>query len=155
MKTILLSKGQAALVDDCDYEWLSQYKWWACKCGNYVYARGHVPGQRNHTYMHRLIMNPPQGMIVDHKNMNTLDNRRANLRICNKAQNAANSRLRSTNTSGYKGAYWDKRLGKWVSYVKVNNRMKYLGSFETPELAHTAYVQAATKAFGADFVRFN
>lgn len=155
MKTITLSKGQVALVDDCDFEWLSCYRWHASDMKGQFYAYGRLPGQRKKISMHRLIMNPPPGMLVDHKNMNTLDNRRENLRICNKAQNAANSRLRSTNTSGLKGAYWDKRLGKWVSYVKVNNRMKYLGSFETPELAHAAYAKAATKAFGKEFVRFN
>ena len=76
-----------AKVDDSDYELLSKYRW------NYTngYAQGKVNGKL--IGMHRFIMRTPKGMVTDHINHDTLDNRRANLRICTHAQNMANRKV--------------------------------------------------------------
>ncbi len=85
---------------------------------------------------------------IDHENRNRLDDRIENLRIATQSQNMANAELRSTNTSGYKGVHWDNRAKKWVAQIKVNYKLKYLGSFDDPAYAHAVYVKAAKEAFG-------
>lgn len=79
--------------------------------------------------------------IVDHVNMVKNDNRYANLRLASKSQNGANSRARGS--SGIKGAYWSKQIKRW--YSRIGRR--YLGTFDTPEQAHEAYVRAASQEF--------
>lgn len=132
MKTIPLSRGLVALVDDCDYEWLSKYRWCAAYGSHRLfYARTSSPrngGESKKIYMHRLIMNPPPGMTVDHINHNSLDNRRSNLRILTHSQNIANSRVSTKNKSGYRGVHKNKS-GKWVAQF----RHSHLGTFENLE----------------------
>ena len=97
MIRIPLTQGKFATVDITDYEWLSQYKWFAKKTkskddpyGQYYAARSQRSnGQVKTIYMHREIMNCPEGMEVDHGNKNKLDNRRENLTVCTKQQNIA------------------------------------------------------------------
>jgi len=60
-------------------------------------------------YLHRLIMNPPANIQIDHKNLNKLDNRRCNLRICTHSQNGMNRGKQKNNTTGFKGINEDKR----------------------------------------------
>lgn len=71
----------------------------------------------------------PKGMEVDHINHNGLDNRRSNLRLCSHSGNQHNTRLRSTNTSGYKGIGWHKRREKWQVAITTNGIRRYLGYF--------------------------
>lgn len=152
MKTIPLSRGLVALIDDCDLEWLSKYCWNAGRPGKGrpCYARTWLQdanGNKKKVSMHRLIMNPPDGMVVDHKNLNQLDNRRENLRICTQAQNLANSPLTSRNKSGFKGVHSNGK-GKWFSQF----RRKTVGTFNTPEEAALAYKKAALDYWG-EFAR--
>jgi hypothetical protein len=104
-------------------------------------------------YLHRFIMNCPSDMVVDHISGNTLDNRRENLRICTQAENNRNLPKPKTNTSGYKGVYWNKEVQKWQSYIQINKKKKRLGSFKTPEEAYQAYCEASQKCHG-EFGRF-
>ena len=104
MKYIPLTQGKLAIVDDEDFEWLSQWKW-------HFNRKKYAARTINHSgklYMHQVILNTPKGMLSDHRNGNGLDNRRKNLRACNVQQNKANSRLPKNNTSGFKGVYWEK-----------------------------------------------
>ncbi len=85
---------------------------------------------------------------IDHENRNRLDDTIENLRIASQSLNMANSELRSTNTSGYKGVHWGKVPRKWIAQIKVNYKLKYLGCFDDPAEAHAAYMKAAKEAFG-------
>lgn len=89
----------------------------------------------------------PSGML-DHANLNRRDNRLSNLRIADLTLNAANTPLRRDSTSGLKGAYWNRRAGKWQSSIKVRGKSHHLGMFASKHEAHQAYVTAANKFFG-------
>jgi len=100
--------------------------------------------------LHRFIMNAQKGIIVDHINGNTLDNRKCNLRLCNISQNNCNRKISSHNTSGYKGVYLHNK--KWVARIVINYKNYFLGVFDTPEKAYTAYCKAAKELHG-EFAR--
>lgn len=155
MKTLPLSRGMVAIVDDEDFDWLNQWKWSLSFAGNNPCVRRMVnrKGVRVRYRLSRLITNCPDGMWVDHANGDPLDNRRENLRICTPAQNAQNRRIRSDNTTGFKGIFPSNLKSKpFASSLIVNGESKYLGYFETAELAHAAYCSAAKEHFG-EFAR--
>lgn len=152
-KQIPLSKGLFALVDDADYEWLSQWKWYASthKCG--AYAMRHAPNpakcpRQISIFMHRLILNAPNGYEVDHINHNGLDNRRANLRVVTVAQNQCN-RKHEYGSSRFKGVHWDKVRGQWRAYIWYNKKGIKLGHYPDERAAARAYNEAAKRLFGA------
>ena len=105
--------------------------------------------------MHRLIMGNPEGMHIDHRDGNTLNNRRENLRVCTRSQNKANSKIYRNNTSGFKGvSFVKKQLARpWIACIYHNRKRLYLGHFATPAEAHEAYKAAALRIFG-EFARF-
>ena len=86
---------------------------------------------------------------IDHINGNKRDNRICNLREATSKQNAANSPLRRDNTSGFKGVRPARTKGKWWAHIYVDGRCRYLGTYDTPEEAHTAYLKAAEIEFGS------
>ena len=144
-KTILLTKGKVSIVDDDDYEWLSEYKW----CFNLKNLNGHGYAQRGQhikvgfkkyknktVYMHREILKTDQE--VDHINGNTLDNRKENLRPANRRQQSQNTRSRKNSTSIYVGVHLHRLTGKWRSQIKVDGKIKSLGLFNSPEEARDA-----------------
>lgn len=142
MKKIPLTQGQFALVDDADFKWLSQWKWFAHKCRNNWYARGYLysrNGKKTSIHLHRLLMRPPLKMVVDHINGNGLDNRKLNLRICSQAQNIWNTGKRKTNTSGFKGVSYDKQRLKWRSRISRNKKEVWLGYFNSKKEAALVY----------------
>ena len=151
MKEIPLTLGKTALVDDDMFDWLMQWKWCAvynAEINNYyaVTWLGHRP-TRKMAYMHRLVLNAPRGVMTDHWNQNTLENTRANLRLCNNSQNQHNVGLSVKNTSGLKGIQITPR-GRWLARIRVNGRLIYLGTYDAPELAAAAYDSAAMRYFG-------
>jgi hypothetical protein len=157
MKKLKLSQGKFAVVDDEDYEELAKYKWRAQKGGYTFYAvRSSYlkDGKHNVILMHRVILDAPKGMFVDHINGDGLDNRRCNLRLCTHAENIRNSKTRRDNTSGYKGVYLLKHDRKWCACLSVNGVTRHLGRFTTPEAAARAYNEAAEKYYGR-FARTN
>lgn len=89
---------------------------------------------------------------IDHANRDGTDNRLCNLREATRSQNIANTKRRSSNISGFKGVSWSKNAGRWVAFIRIGGRSKYLGYFDTPESAHAAYVAAAKCSFG-EFAR--
>jgi hypothetical protein len=105
--------------------------------------------------LHRAIINAPKGLYVDHINGDTLDNRRANLRIATNSQNQANRiRLKSGTSSRYRGVTWNKASQKWQAGIKCNLKSTHLGLFESEEEAARAYDRAAREMFGS-FARPN
>lgn len=104
--------------------------------------------------MHRLIMNAQNGQMIDHINGNVLDNRKENLRLCNKSTNAMNCKVHKHNTSGYKGVAWHKQMKKWRAYIVINDKQKSLGLYKTKEEAAKAYNKAALELFG-EFAKVN
>lgn len=153
MMKILLTQGKVALVDDADYEWLSQYKWCACRQhgGNRWYA---ISGAKPQLLMHRLILNPSQGMETDHINHEGLDNRRFNLRACTHQQNQYNRIPQKGGTSQFKGVYWYKQYKKWQVQLCINGNRLFLGYFKKEKDAARSYNKAAFKHFG-EFARLN
>lgn len=152
MKQIPLTQGLAALVDDADYESLSQRKWFAAKTHTgYYYA--HTQVRSNDRYrilkMHRLLMDAPPGCPVDHLNHNTLDNQRSNLRVCTAAANSHNRRKHKQSTSQFMGVSWQKpkgnRHGGWVASISVGNIPIYLGFFQDEVEAAIAYDRAVER----------
>lgn len=155
-KEIPLTQGKVALVDAEDFEYLNQWKWCAYYSGYTWYAmkKIRIAKKEKDLKMHRLIVNPPDNMEVDHINGSGLDNRKENLRICTHSQNHMNSRRQSNNTSGYKGVCFYKRVKKWIAYIKYNKKRVHLGYFNAREDAALAYNEAARKYHG-EFARLN
>ena len=148
MKEIQLNHGQVALVDDEDYQELLKYHWSTClnKRGNYI-TSAYI--NKKNTLMHRLIMNPPDGMCVDHKNHNTLDNQRSNLRICTKTQNDYNRR--KDNRVKYKGIMLcvdKKRTKPYRARIMVNKKFRYSVYCASDLEAAIEYDKLATFYFG-------
>lgn len=147
---IPLTKGYFAIVDDEDFERVSQYKWYAhIGESSGPYARQYPIGQ-----MHRLILDAPPHLYVDHIDGNGLNNRRSNLRLCTKGQNAANSILPSTNRSGFRGVWLHRPLQKWRAGIRFQGRNISLGCFDDPIEAARAYDAKALELFG-EFARLN
>jgi hypothetical protein len=161
MKKIKLTQGKVALVDDEDYDWLNQWKWFAKRDEHRFYVETHDKNDHSkHLRMHRVITNCPSNMVVDHIDGNGLNNQKDNLRICTNRQNCKNRRINKNNKSGYCGVDLDKNLydkgykNYWRVRIRVKDRESYIGHFNTKKKAALAYNEAAKKYFG-DFARLN
>jgi hypothetical protein len=158
VKEIQLTKGMVALVDDEDFNLVSQFNWCAlCRSpGGGMYAvRTIGPKQRRqHLSLHGFLMGTRDGLEVDHIDLNGLNCQRSNMRWATRSQNLANKRKTAQNTSGYKGVSRRARDRRWIATIYVENRPIYLGSFETREEAADAYDDAARKHYG-QFARLN
>lgn len=145
--------GRVALVDDADYELVSQYKWHASytkSSGPYAATCSKVGGTWKTFRMHKLITGWPQ---TDHVNGDGLDNRRSNLRSATSSQNSANSRP-TRGTSRFKGVSWSLTRSKWHAKICVNGKKLHLGYFASEPEAALAYRTAAIAAFG-EYARFS
>lgn len=142
MKTIQLTKGQVAIVDDEDHEWLSLRKWQAVwnKPTKSYYANTWVAknGKRQAHAMHRMIMNTVHFQEVDHKNHDTLDNRRKNLQNVSHRQNCANRTDASKLGTNIERTKWSAnpkfRVGVWIKGKRI-----HVGCFDTLKEAQEAY----------------
>ena len=152
MKTIALINGGEALVDDEDFDRLNFYQWHNNK--GYAYRHEYRKGKKKGIFMHREIMRPPDSLEVDHKYGNTLDNRKANLRLCTHRENMQNQKKVAGCSSRYKGVTWHKQMSKWMARIYCNYKPIQLGYFDSEVEAARKYNEAALSLYGA-FARLN
>jgi len=135
MKQIPLTQGKFAIVDDEDFDYLNQWKWYFCN-GYAMRNRLKVGGKaRGLIRMHRLINKTPEGLFTDHINRDKLDDRRVNLRTVNKSVNEHNTGARRNSKSGIKGVIWENKNNKWRAEIMINRVKTFIGYFNTAEEA--------------------
>ena len=138
---MLIEKNDWDLIQK--FPFLGRIYAWSRKGSDVVYAMSNVSGGTIQK-IHKLIY--PNAKMIDHSNMNGLDNRRFNLRPCTKSQNNANKKLCANNTSGYKGV--SRNRHRWRATICVLGKVKHLGTYNTPKEAHLAYCNAAEEYYG-------
>ncbi|MGD9110451.1 MAG: AP2 domain-containing protein [Phycisphaerales bacterium] len=162
----LANSDKYAIVDPCDFAELSKYTWLLdCEygCQRVIRLSGRVSGHVS-VHMHRQILADELEaknsalsvrLFVDHINCNALDNRRANLRIVTRMQNAKNrSKSKKKCSSIYKGVSWNKSSKKWCALIRANHKPIYLGYFDDEIEAAKAY-DAAAKKYHKEFACLN
>jgi hypothetical protein len=149
VKTIPLTQGKVALVDDEDYDFLMQWKW-------FFHKRYAVRSKNNrHIYMHRVIAKTPDGIQTDHVNGDQLDNRRSNLRHANHNENLFNQRKQKRKClSKYKGVTRFSPSERWCARISYYGKLRHLGYFDSEIKAAQAYNAEAIKLFG-EFAKIN
>lgn len=158
-RTIALTQGQVAIVDEADYEWLSQWNWCAAfaKTTGTHYAMRTISlgkGRQRTVRMHREILGLGYGdrREGDHINLDSLDNRRINLRISERRENARNRGVRKDSSTGIKGVYFYRKTNKYFAKITVSGKHIYSRYFEKIEDATAAYLEIAKAHFG-EFAR--
>lgn len=161
MKQIPLTKGVFATVDDIDFDWLNKWKWLAKKDGHknnyYAYrtlrkSEGENP--KKAIFMHRMLIEVPDGYMVDHVDGNGLNNCRSNLRLCTNSQNQHNRKPNKRSTSKYKGVKWNKHNNAWHAGLMCNKTKYNIGYFKDEAEAAKAYDKKAKELYG-EFARLN
>lgn len=144
-----LTQGLVTLIDEEDHERvLAAGRWIVARGDRTFYARKSVHGAngvRANLLLHTFLTGWP---LVDHRNGNGLDNRRANLREATPAENSWNRRVRADSASGFKGVRWHTIGRKWQAQIQSDGTRKHLGLFGTPEAAAHAYDEAARELHG-------
>jgi hypothetical protein len=156
-RKIYLDEGLWTIVDTADYYRFSCFKWYIDgRDGRFYAVRGKRIGKDNviKVRLHREIMKAPEGLLVDHRNFDGLDNRRSNLRIATHGENNQNKRKRKGATSRYIGVSFDNWAGKWRARIMYKGKMIFLGHFDNEIDAAKAYDAAAKKYYG-EFARLN
>jgi hypothetical protein len=158
VKIIPLTQGQAAIVDDEDYEALAKFKWqaeWSRNAQTWYAKRRTSKADGCRTVrMHREIVGAGAGEQVDHRNHDGLDNRRDNLRRCTVTQNNANQRKGAGHTSRYKGVSWNALTGSWRAQISVEGTTRHIGQYASEKEAAAAY-DAAASALHGEFAYLN
>ncbi len=163
MPEIKLSQGQVSIVDDCDIDLASRYRWRVQNTASGPYARAWSPmvnKKRRLLLLHREIAarlfgaDQSKNMKIDHVNGDGLDNRRCNLRLCTASQNAMNKRRGRVHSSRFKGVSYRAKTGRWRAGICINGSTKDIGTFASEVKAAQAYNSAAMIHYG-EFARLN
>lgn len=151
---IPLNHGKFAVIDEIDAPLVCHHNWSVQSGG--TAGRRRLPDDPPGTpivVLYRLILGARDGEQVDHADRDRLNNRRANIRLCNGTQNGANRRLNRTST-GFRGVDRPSYISGWRARIKAHGKSRHLGIYPTPEEAARAYDAAATEAFG-EFASLN
>lgn len=148
--TLRLSSGKVALIDLEDLERVSAFKWSACWIASGWYAKSWAGGKQ--IYLHRFIVGARRGQIVDHISGDSLDCRKANMRIVGTRENSLNRRANRGNGTGFKGVM--KRGAGFQARIGLDGNRRVIGSFRTAEEAARAYDAAARELHG-EYARCN
>lgn len=153
MKTIPLTQGYEAVVDDEDYDSVTRLGSWQIT----IHPNGRKYAVHNgrgwQILMHRFLIGE-DGYDIDHKDRDGLNNVRSNLRTATRSQNNANSKTNCRNKSGYRGVSYHKQARRWEAYIGSNGRKIYLGLYDSAEEASWAYDNKARELYG-EFARLN
>ncbi len=158
MKEIQLTRGFTTQVDDEDFEWLNQWKWYYFKTNRNSYAcrSKKIPKTRSseRIYMHRIILKANSDQECDHSDNNGLNNQKYNIRLCSHQNNMLNCRKRKGTTSKYFGVCYYPSRDKFYAYITHNGKRTYLGWHDTEMGAALAYNKKAIELHG-DFAKQN
>lgn len=152
MQRLQINQNQFVLLDDDDFEKFSKWSW---QVNNSGYVRRTLKRRmfklpQTTIYLHRVMMEPPKGMVVDHINGDKLDNRRQNLRVVTQQQNQWNRhKTNRNNKSGYTGVTWAKYNKNWLARIKVNGKQMCLGSHYNIEDAVKARQEVERRYYGS------
>lgn len=148
MQIIVLTQGKFAIVDDEDYQELSKYKWYVGSRGYAIRHPKMIKGiRKGHIAMHRIIINAPDGMEVDHRDGNRLNNQKVNLRICTRKQNLHNQKTAKNNKSGYRGISYRNKDQVWVASLACDGKI-YSRWCKTKQKAIETWNMLAKKYYG-------
>lgn len=139
------TKGEEFYFDLEDYDKIKSYCWCVAK-NEYIVAQD--CNNNKVLSMHKLITDCEKDKVIDHKNHNTRDNRKSNLRICTQSQNMCNVKNRGHNTSGYRGVTWNSKREAWQVYVIYEGVRKYIGQFKDKKDAIKARMKAEKEIQG-------
>lgn len=147
---IKLSNGKHSIIDNEDLEKIIKYKWFFD--GRYAKTHVKIEEKRKILYMHRIIL---EGKEIDHINGDKLDNRKCNLRVCDRSLNNLNKNSQKNSLSKFKGAYKHHgKIKKWRSAIGFLGKSLHLGTFFTEIEAAQAYNKKAVELYG-EFAKLN
>jgi len=158
MKELIVIQEVKVLIDDDMVEYISQFKWHFDPRKEYLVrdVRKEDKTYKKRIFMHREILGlgEDDGSETDHIDGNRLNNQRSNLRTCTPAQNQWNAKIRSDNTSGYRGVYWEERSKGWAYCIRANGKNHNKRGFEIKEEAARARDIKAIELHG-EFAKLN
>jgi len=146
--SIIYTKENFKIIIDTEDLCKVKNMYWRIGSKGYAICDKTINKKNIRIMMHRLIVNTPEGLYTDHINHNTLDNRKCNLRICNKSQNAMNATFNKKCKSKVRGVDYHIRDKAWRARITVYGKTLELGLFKNKNDAIKARKDAEILYFG-------